>query len=69
MDRTSPTSPRCAAIWPSFTAALFELYGLVESLNVAVRWERSGLYRSRWGNYDLLPRPGVVCVSRGVAVG
>jgi hypothetical protein len=47
---------------------LFELYGLVESLNVAVRWERGGLYRSRWGNYDLLPRPGVVCLSRGVAV-
>lgn len=47
--------------------ALFELYGVVESLSVAVRWDRKGLYRSRWGHYDLLPRPGVVCVSRGLA--
>ncbi len=44
---------------------LFELYGLVESLSYAVRWERRGLYRSRWGNYDLIETPGVVCFARG----
>ncbi len=47
--------------------ALFELYGVVESLTCAVRWERQGFYRSRWGNYDLVPQPGVVCVSRGLS--
>ena len=46
---------------------LFDLYGLVESLSYAVRWERRGLYRSRWGNYDLIERPGVVCFGRGPA--
>ncbi len=48
-------------------SALFSLYGVVESLVVAVRWDRQGLYRCRWGNYDLLPRPGVVCLSPGVS--
>lgn len=46
---------------------LFQLYGIVESAHVAVRWERDGLYRSRWGNYDLVPRPGVLCLSAGTA--
>jgi hypothetical protein len=46
---------------------LFELFGVAESLDVAVRWDREGAYRSRWGNYDLVRRPGVVCMSRGVA--
>jgi sirohydrochlorin ferrochelatase len=45
---------------------LFELYGLVESLSFAVRWEPRGLYRSRWGNYDLIECPRVVCLSRGL---
>ncbi|MDX2053550.1 MAG: CbiX/SirB N-terminal domain-containing protein [Polyangiaceae bacterium] len=47
--------------------ALFTTYGLVESLNVAVRWDRKGLYRSRWGNYDLVPRPGLVTLAAGFA--
>lgn len=46
---------------------LFKTYGLVESLNVAVRWDRRGLYRSRWGNYDLVPRPGLVTLAQGIA--
>ncbi|MEM9492857.1 MAG: hypothetical protein AAGC55_27155, partial [Myxococcota bacterium] len=47
--------------------ALFRLYGLVESLDAAVRWDRRGAYRSRWGNYDLTHRPGVITFSRGLA--
>jgi len=46
--------------------SLFDLYGFVESVNGAVRWDRRGLYRSRWGNYDVVPTPGVATVSRGV---
>jgi len=46
--------------------SLFDLYGLVEGLNTAVRWDRRGLYRSRWGNYDLTPQPGLATISRGV---
>jgi hypothetical protein len=30
------------------------LFGLVEGFDSAVRWDRKGLYRSRWGNYDLV---------------
>ncbi|WP_428264849.1 CbiX/SirB N-terminal domain-containing protein [Haliangium sp.] len=47
---------------------LFTSYGLVESLDVAVRWDRRGAYRSRWGNYDLIHRPGVITLSPGLAV-
>lgn len=47
--------------------SFLDLYGLVESINGAVRWDRRGLYRSRWGNYDLIPAPGVATLSRGVA--
>ena len=47
--------------------AIFRPYGLVESLNVAVRWNRQGLYRTRWGNYDLIPNPNLVALSRGFA--
>ncbi len=43
--------------------ALFELSGIVEGLYSAVRWNRSGLYRSRWGNYDLIANTG--CVAAG----
>ena len=42
---------------------LFRTYGMVESLNVAVKWNPKGLYRSRWGNYDLIPSPGIVTLS------
>ncbi|MBI1356384.1 MAG: hypothetical protein GC160_18740 [Acidobacteria bacterium] len=47
--------------------AVTPLYGLVEGLSAAVKWDRRGLYRSRWGNYDLIPQPGVATLSRGVA--
>jgi hypothetical protein len=47
--------------------AFLQPYGIVEGLSAAVRWERQGLYRSRWGNYDLVPRPGLVTVSEGLA--
>ena len=46
--------------------ALLSPYGLVEALHSAVRWTRDGLYRSRWGNYDLIPNPGIVTLSRGL---
>ena len=42
---------------------LFQTYGMVEALNVAVKWNPKGLYRSRWGNYDLIPNPGIVTLS------
>ena len=47
---------------------LFRMYGMVEGLHAAVRWNRRGLYRSRWGNYDLIPHPGLITFSRGLAV-
>ena len=47
---------------------LFRMYGMVEGLHAAVRWNRSGLYRSRWGNYDLIPHPGLVTFSEDLAV-
>jgi hypothetical protein len=46
--------------------ALLRPYGLVEALYSAVRWNRSGLYRSRFGNYDLIANPGLVTLSRGL---
>ncbi|HEY6728202.1 MAG TPA: hypothetical protein VI197_29535 [Polyangiaceae bacterium] len=46
---------------------LFRLHGLVESLSFAVRWDRKGLYRSRWGNYDLVESPRVVCLGSSLA--
>ncbi|HLH41880.1 MAG TPA: hypothetical protein VKV74_02750 [Bryobacteraceae bacterium] len=45
----------------------FELCGVVEGLYSAVRWNRKGLYRSRWGNYDLIRDAGYVAASRGLA--
>ena len=47
---------------------LFDMYGMVEGLHAAVRWNRRGLYRSRWGNYNLIPHPGLVTFSRDLAV-
>ena len=44
----------------------FELYGVVEALYSAVRWNRGGLYRSRWGNYDLIRDAGFVTASWGL---
>jgi hypothetical protein len=43
--------------------ALFPLIGLNEALYSAVRWNRKGLYRSRWGNYDLVSNAGYVTAS------
>ncbi len=44
----------------------FELCGVVEGIYSAVRWNRQGLYRSRWGNYDLLRDAGYLTASRGL---
>ncbi|HEY6345797.1 MAG TPA: hypothetical protein VIY49_30265 [Bryobacteraceae bacterium] len=44
----------------------FELCGVVEGLYSAVRWNRRGLYRSRWGNYDLIRDAGYITASRGL---
>jgi hypothetical protein len=44
----------------------FELCGVVEGLYSAVRWNRQGLYRSRWGNYDLIRDASRVTASRGL---
>lgn len=46
---------------------LFSVYGMVEALHVAVKWNPKGLYRSRWGNYDLVPNPGIVTLSPDLA--
>lgn len=46
---------------------LFRPFGLNEAFNVAVRWNREGLYRSRWGQYDLVPGAGAMTMSRGFA--
>ena len=45
---------------------LFPLFGLVEAFESAVRWDRKGLYRSRWGNYDLVFTDGLFTVSEGL---
>jgi sirohydrochlorin ferrochelatase len=45
---------------------LFPLFGLVESFDSAVRWDRKGLYRSRWGNYDLVLTDGLFTLSEGL---
>jgi len=47
--------------------ALFQVHALIESLSFAVRWDRRGLYRSRWGNYDLVESPRVVCLGSSLA--
>jgi sirohydrochlorin ferrochelatase len=46
--------------------ALFALCGVNEALHSAVRWNRQGLYRSRWGNYDLISGAGYLTASRGL---
>ena len=38
-----------------------------EALYSAVRWNRKGLYRSRWGNYDLISNAGYVAASSNLA--
>ncbi len=44
----------------------FPLFGLVEAFESAVRWDRRGLYRSRWGNYDLVLTDGLFTMSEGL---
>jgi hypothetical protein len=44
----------------------FELCGVVEGLFSAVRWNRAGIYRSRWGNYDLIRDSALITASRGL---
>ena len=46
--------------------SLFPLFGLVEAFESAVRWDRMGLYRSRWGNYDLVLTDGIFTLSEGL---
>jgi len=52
-----------AKLW----GAQFPLIGINEALYSAVRWNRKGLYRSRWGNYDLILDTGYVAASRNLA--
>lgn len=47
-------------------ACLFPMFGLVEAFHSAVRWDRKGLYRSRWGNYDLVLSDGIMTFSEGL---
>ena len=46
--------------------SLFDLYAVNEALYSAVSWNRKGLYRSRWGNYDLIQGTGIATASRGL---
>jgi hypothetical protein len=46
---------------------LFPLSGINEALYSAVRWNRKGLYRSRWGNYDLISNAGYLTASSNLA--
>jgi hypothetical protein len=45
---------------------LFPQFGLVEAFDSAVRWDRKGIYRSRWGNYDLVLTEGLFTLSEGL---
>ncbi len=47
--------------------SLFDLVAINEGLYSAVRWDRRGLYRSRWGNYDLITDSGHLIASRNIA--
>ena len=47
--------------------SLFPLCAINEGLSTAVRWDRKGLYRSRWGNYDLIRGAQLVVASRNIA--
>jgi hypothetical protein len=58
---------RAACDLAKLYGALFNLCGVDEALYSAVRWNRRGLYRSRWGNYDLIGDAGYVTASRGLA--
>jgi len=55
----------CCDIAKSY-GEMFPLIGINEALYSAVRWNRKGLYRSRWGNYDLILNAGFLVASRNV---
>jgi hypothetical protein len=55
----------CCDLTKSY-GSVFEMCGIVEGLYTAVRWNRKGLYRSRWGNYDLIRDAGYITASRGL---
>lgn len=42
------------------------MFGMVEAFDSAVRWDRLGLYRSRWGNYDLVLTDGLFTLSEAL---
>ena len=46
--------------------SLFQMCGVVEGIFSAVRWNRRGMYRSRWGSYDLNQNAGYITASRGL---
>jgi hypothetical protein len=46
--------------------SLFPMFGLVEAFESAVRWDRRGIYRSRWGNYDLVATDGLFTFGEGL---
>lgn len=47
-------------------STVLQPFGLVEAFDSAIRWTRDGLYRSRFGNYDLVRNPGLATFSRGL---
>jgi hypothetical protein len=47
--------------------SLFPLCGINEALYTAIHWNRQGLYRSRWGNYDLISNSGYVAAGPNLA--
>jgi hypothetical protein len=47
--------------------SLLRPVGMVEAFHHAVRWQRDGLYRSRWGNYDLVNDLDLFTASPGLA--
>lgn len=47
--------------------SLLKPVGIVEAFHHAVRWQRDGLYRSRWGNYDLVNDLDLLTAAPGLA--
>ena len=46
--------------------SVFPLCGINEAIYTATHWNRQGLYRSRWGNYDLISNAGCVAAGRNL---
>ena len=66
MGRTSRDFASVCCELARLYGSLFPLFGLVEAFDSAVRWDRKGLYRSRWGNYDLMLTDGIFTLSEGL---